>query len=240
MFIGHFAPAFAARALTSEAPKLGTLFVAAQLVDIGFFLLVLGGIEQFRIEPGATAMNPFDFYHYPYTHSLLGTAGWALGFAFIVWLSLRNTVAATWAALVVLSHWLLDYVSHRPDLTLAGGEKLLGLGLWNHPVATIAAELALFAGAFWWYLRRTRGPSLPPLILAVVYDPDAGAELVRPTARRRRFKFACLGPPCIRPACRPCLLGRVYTSPLQRKRAFVVIRPVMIRAAHIARCTPAS
>ena len=168
MFIGHFAPAFAARALTNEAPKLGTLFVAAQLVDIGFFLLLLSGIEQFRIEPGATAMNPFDFYHYPYTHSLLGTAGWALGFAFIVWLSLRNTVAATWAALVVMSHWLLDYVSHRPDLTLAGGDKLLGLGLWNYPVATIAAELALFAGAFWWYLRRTRGPSLPPLILAVV------------------------------------------------------------------------
>ena len=168
MFIGHFAPALAARAITGETPQLGKLFVAAQLVDIAFFTLVLGGIEHFRITPGATAMNPLDLYHYPYTHSLLGTAGWALGMAIAVWLILRNAVAATWTGLVVLSHWMLDFVSHRPDLTLAGSGERLGLGLWNYPVAAVAAELALFAAAFWWYLRRTRGPVLPPAVLAGV------------------------------------------------------------------------
>ena len=167
MFIGHFAPAFAARALTSEAPRLGTLFVAAQLVDIAFFLFVLGGIEHLRIEPGATAMNPLDLYHYPYTHSLLGTAAWALGFASVTWLVLRNGVAATWTAIVVLSHWLLDFASHRPDLTLAGGAERLGMGLWNYPVAAICVELAIFAAALWWYARRTHGPPLPVLVLGV-------------------------------------------------------------------------
>ena len=168
MFIGHFAPAFAARAVTSESPSLGTLFVAAQLVDIAFFVLVLGGIEHLRMVPGITAMNPLDLYDYPITHSLLGTAAWAAGFALLVAVLLRNAVAATWAALVVLSHWLLDWISHRPDLTLTGSGETYGLGLWNYPVAAIVVELGIFGLAFWWWLSRTKGPSLPPVILAAV------------------------------------------------------------------------
>ncbi|EDL50566.1 hypothetical protein [Erythrobacter sp. SD-21] len=168
MFIGHFAPALAARAITSEAPKLGTLFVAAQMVDIAFFLLVMGGVEHLRITPGITAMNPLDLYDYPITHSLAGTAAWAVAFGLIVAIVLRNAVAATWAAIVVLSHWILDWVSHRPDLTLAGGTERYGLGLWNQPLLAMAVELGIFGLAFWWYVKRTKGPSLPPLILAAV------------------------------------------------------------------------
>ena len=162
------APAFAARAITSEAPNLGTLFVAAQLVDIVFFIFVLGGIEHLRVVPGITAMNPLDLYHMPYTHSLFGTAGWALGFALVVGMFLRNAVAATWAGLVVLSHWVLDWVSHRPDLTINGAGEKLGLGLWNYPVAAIVVELTIFGLALSWWLSRTRGPFLPPVILVVV------------------------------------------------------------------------
>ena len=174
MFIGHFAPALAARAITNEAPKLGTLFIAAQLVDIAFFVLVLGGIENMRITPGVTAMNPLDLYDFPITHSLLGTAAWALGFGLLVWFVLRSTVAATWAAVVVLSHWVLDWISHRPDLTLTGSGEKYGLGLWNYPAAAILVELAIFGLAFWFYVRRTKGPAAPPLIMAAVM---VGAQL---------------------------------------------------------------
>ena len=168
MFIGHFAPAFAARAVTSESPGLGTLFIAAQLVDIAFFLLVMGGVENLRITPGITAMNPLDLYDYPITHSLVGTAAWAAGLAVVVATVLRNAVAAAWTAFVVLSHWLLDWVSHRPDLTLTGSGKTYGLGLWDYPITAIVLELAIFGLAFLWWLRKTKGPSLPPLILAGV------------------------------------------------------------------------
>ena len=96
MFIGHFAPAFLARGITEEAPKLGTLFIAAQLVDWAFFTFAIVGIEKLRIVPGMTAMNPLDLYHMPYTHSLSGTAAWALGFAIVIWLVSRNAIAATW------------------------------------------------------------------------------------------------------------------------------------------------
>ncbi|UOR14595.1 hypothetical protein [Qipengyuania aquimaris] len=168
MFIGHFAPALAARAVTAEAPKLGTLFIAAQLTDWAFFLFALGGIEHLRLVPGITAMNPLDFYDYPITHSLIGTGGFALAMAVAVWFFLRNAVAATWAAIVVMSHWVLDWISHRPDLTIAGGEHKIGLGLWNYPLAAMGVELALVGLAVWWYLRRTKGPIGPVAILVAV------------------------------------------------------------------------
>ncbi len=165
MFIGHWAAAFAAGAISPKASRLGTLFVAAQLVDWGFFSFAAIGVEAMRVEPGATAMNPMDLYYMPYTHSLLGSGIWALAFAAIILVMQRNLTGAIIAGLVVLSHWFVDLLVHRPDLTIAGGEDRIGLGLWNYPSIAIPLELALTIGAFAWYLRRTRGPALPPMIL---------------------------------------------------------------------------
>ncbi|MEL7445701.1 MAG: hypothetical protein AAGK02_07790 [Pseudomonadota bacterium] len=165
MFIGHFAPAFAAAAISPRAPKLGTLFVAAQLVDWGFFTLAMFGIEKMRIDPSATVMVPFDLYHMPYTHSLLGTAIWASVFGLIVLIWQRNAFGAMLAGLVVLSHWVLDWLTHRPDLTIGGGPDVYGLGLWNYPAIAIPLELLITIGAFAFYIKRTRGPIGPPLIL---------------------------------------------------------------------------
>ena len=165
MYIGHFAPALAARAASPGAPRLGTLFVAAQLVDLAFFTLLTVGIEDMRIVPGITAMNPMDLYKMPYTHSLLATALWSAGFGTIVWCTARSATAGAVAALVVASHWLLDLLVHRPDLTLAGSPPKFGLSLWNHPLVEIPLELGLIGAAFWFYLSRTRGPLRPPLVL---------------------------------------------------------------------------
>lgn len=165
MFIGHWAPAFAAAALSKKAPGLGTLFVAGQLIDWGFFVFATVGIEKMRVVPGITAMNPLDLYHMPYTHSLLGAFVWALAFALVMLVTRQGTTAALIGGAVVVSHWFLDLLVHRPDLTLAGGDAKLGMGLWNAPAATIVVELTLVGLCFWWYLRRTKGPMMPPLIL---------------------------------------------------------------------------
>ncbi|HMO77202.1 MAG TPA: hypothetical protein PKD48_17835 [Sphingopyxis sp.] len=157
MFIGHFAPALIAAA-RPKAAGLGTLFVGAQLVDIGFAVLLVPGVEAMRIVPGISAMNPMDLYHMPYTHSLLGTLLWAAGFGALVWLATRHRAAATGAALVVLSHWFIDLAVHIPDLTLFGAPPKLGFGLWNHPAVAMPLELALIGGAFFYYARRTRAP----------------------------------------------------------------------------------
>lgn len=165
MFIGHWAPAFAAAAVSKRSPKLGTLFIAAQLVDWGFFLFATVGLERMRIEPGATAMNPLDLYHMPYTHSLLGSAVWALGFVIVLLLLKRELVTALIGGAVVLSHWFVDLLVHRPDLTMAGGETRYGMGLWNHPAIAISLELGITLAAFLWYVAKSNGPLLPPWIL---------------------------------------------------------------------------
>lgn len=165
MFIGHFAPAFIAAAVSPQSPRLATLFVAAQLVDWAFFALALIGVEKLRVDPGASVMVPLDLYYMPYTHSLIGAGIWALLCLGVVAILHRSLVAGALAGSVVLSHWLLDFVVHVPDLTLDGQPPKLGLGLWNYPWVAIPLELALTLGAFAFYLSRSRGPVGPPAVL---------------------------------------------------------------------------
>jgi hypothetical protein len=170
MFIGHYAPAFIA-ATSRKSPRLGALFVAAQLVDIAFFIFLLLGIEHSRMVPGATVMNGIDLYSMPWTHSLIGAIGWGLGFA-IVWRLLgRSWSAGMIGGAVVVSHWLIDLLVHRPDLTLFGMPPKLGLGLWNHPWLEIPLELAFAFGGLWLFVRRTRPASAmgvwSPIMLAI-------------------------------------------------------------------------
>jgi hypothetical protein len=56
----------------------------------------------------------------------------------------------------VLSHWLLDFLVHRPDLPLWPGGPKYGLGLWNSWAASISIEVLLFAAGIWLYVSVTR------------------------------------------------------------------------------------
>src|SRR5512142_2070175 len=82
MFIGHFAVGLAAKRVAPRT-SLGTLFVAAQLVDLVWPALVLVGIEEVRVDPGNTAFTPLDFVSYPWTHSLLMVVTWAVVFGLV-------------------------------------------------------------------------------------------------------------------------------------------------------------
>lgn len=156
MFIGHLALGFAAK---RAAPRvsLGTLFVAVQLVDMIWPIFLLLGLEHARIDPGNTAATPLDFYDYPWTHSLLAAAVWGLLFAAVWYAKKREAGTALLLAGLVVSHWVLDWVTHRPDLPLYpdGGLKV-GLGLWNSVAGTFVVEGALFAAAVAVYLKATR------------------------------------------------------------------------------------
>ncbi|MEP7006399.1 MAG: hypothetical protein ABI810_10465 [Sphingomonas bacterium] len=155
MFIGHYGPAFLA-ATSRKAPRLGTLFIAAQLVDLAFFSFLLIGVEHMRLVPGITAMNPMDLYDMPWTHSLVGALAWSAGFALLIWLWGRSVVAAAIGGAVVISHWLIDLLVHRPDLTIAGNPPPLGLGLWNHPAIEIPLELLFAFGGLAFLISQTR------------------------------------------------------------------------------------
>ncbi len=156
MFIGHFAIGFAAK---TAAPRvsLGTLFLAAQFIDLLWPTFLLMGLERVRIEPGATAVTPLVFEHYPYSHSLLAVMGWAVLLAGLHFLLQRERRSALILAGLVLSHWLLDLLVHRPDLPLwPGSNSVAGLRLWSSLTLTLALEVPLFMLGVWLYGRSTR------------------------------------------------------------------------------------
>lgn len=152
MFIGHFAVAFAAKR-AAPTVSLGTLFIACEFVDLLWPALLLAGVETVAITPGITAFTPLDFQHYPWSHSLLMGAVWALAFGGLYVSKQRRWLPAAVVALVVLSHWFLDLLVHRPDLPLAPGSDLkVGFGLWNSVGATLVVEGALFVAGVRFYL----------------------------------------------------------------------------------------
>ena len=158
MFIGHWAPALAVAA-KRRSPGLGTLFIAAQLIDWAFFLFVLLGVEQMRLTPGISAMSPLDLYFMPYTHSLVGALVWGGGTTVVIWALTRDRTAALLTGAVVVSHWLLELLVQVPDLTIAGSPPKLGLGLWNYPMIEMPLELGIIFGALWFYVR-ARQPAM--------------------------------------------------------------------------------
>jgi membrane-bound metal-dependent hydrolase YbcI (DUF457 family) len=156
VFIGHFAIALGAKKYAPQI-SLGILFLACQLADIIWPNLVLLGIEIFEVEPGNTAVTPLNFIYYPYSHSLVALLIWSVLFAAIYTL-LRHSGfrAAIIIAVVVFSHWILDVITHAPDMpiTLTGSDRI-GLELWNHPYIAVPFELLLFAIGFGLYAHNT-------------------------------------------------------------------------------------
>jgi len=153
MFIGHFAVGFAAKRAAPRA-SLGTYVAAAFFLDVLWPVFVLLGIERVRIDPGNTAFTPLDFVSYPWSHSLAMALVWSLVFGGVHFYFRRDAATAKMLGAVVFSHWILDWVTHRPDLQLVPGlEFRTGLSLWNSVPATIAVELTLFLAAALWYER---------------------------------------------------------------------------------------
>lgn len=154
MFLGHYGLALAAK---RAAPRtsLGTLTFAAQWADELWPILLLAGIEQVRIVPGLMAASPIEFTHYPISHSLLAGIGWGVLIGGGYYAARRLGSAAWVVGALVVSHWMLDVIVHRPDLPLWPGGPLVGLGAWNSVPLTIVLEAVVYGGGLIVYTRAT-------------------------------------------------------------------------------------
>lgn len=187
MFIGHIAVAYAAKPV---APKvsLGWLLFAATFLDVLFSLLLLFGAESVRIVPAEGRVMPLEF-SYPISHSLIAAIGWSIVVGAGYYALRGDRAGAPIMALAVLSHWVLDFVSHRPDMPVLADGPFVGLGLWDSRGGTIAVELPMFLLAVFLYTRATKAEDrvgtvahwglvvvLIALYFASIYGPPPPSE----------------------------------------------------------------
>jgi hypothetical protein len=156
MFIGHFGTGLAAKKLDRHI-SLGTLFFAAQFIDLLWPIFLLLGLEKVKIEPGNTVITPLNFISYPYSHSFFGVLIWSLLFGAVYFLIRKSIKSALVLSALVMSHWVLDLLTHRPDLLIIPWNNFkVGFGLWNSVVLTIIIEGMIFLAGAYLYLSATK------------------------------------------------------------------------------------
>jgi len=156
MFIGHFAVGFAAKRFAPRT-SLAPLLAAPLFLDILWPVFLLLGCEHARVDPGNTRYTPLDLYDYPWSHSLLMSIVWATAFAGIYFALTRYKPGALAIWIGVVSHWVLDWITHRPDMPLyPGGGPRYGLGLWNSIAGTMLVEIGMLLIGVALYIRVTR------------------------------------------------------------------------------------
>ncbi|WP_159945358.1 MULTISPECIES: permease [unclassified Nocardiopsis] len=183
MLAGHFGLAGIVRAWRPTLP-MGALLVAAQLPDLVFLPLAALGVEG--MEPAGPALEGYGsaLITAEYSHALLSNLLLALAVGGLVHVFLRDRWGRDAGVVlggVVFSHWLLDLLVHRPDMVLlpggAHGLPLLGLGLWETPVAAAVVEGSLVLAGTALYARRTLRDH-PDRTRAWLYSAGVGLLLV--------------------------------------------------------------
>jgi len=155
MFIGHYAVALAAKRAAPRA-SLGTLFAATSLADLLWPVFLLLGWEQAHVVPGPNPFLTLWLDSIPISHSLVTLIGWGALFGLVYRARTLDDRGGVVIALLVVSHWVLDYVTHRPDMPLYPGGTPLGLGLWNSVAGTVVVEGVMFVAGVWLYATATR------------------------------------------------------------------------------------
>jgi len=155
MFIGHYALGLAAKRVAPRT-SLGTLFAAPTFADLLWPVFLLVGWEEARMVPGPNPFLNLWLDSIPVSHSLFALIAWGLLFGYLYRTRTGYMRGAVVVGLLVLSHWVLDFVTHRPDMPLYPGSVTLGLGLWNSVIGTLVVEGLLFIAGMAIYMRTTR------------------------------------------------------------------------------------
>lgn len=156
MLVGHFAIGLLGKR-AAPAVSIGTLTLASMLADMLSFVFVLIGLEHWRVVPGGRGIDSMELYDIGLSHSLLMDVVWGVVFAALYRWRRRDNAGVVMVFIAVVSHWVLDWISHKPDMALAPGTTAVhGLGLWTSPLWTVVVEGGLWLAALVSYVRMTR------------------------------------------------------------------------------------
>jgi hypothetical protein len=156
MLVGHFAVGMVAKRIERKV-SLGTLVLAAMAADFLWCVFMIAGIDQVSLKQGRGAANYLVASNIAMSHGLLTNFLWGGLFAGAYFLRKRYPRGALVLGAVAVSHWLLDFVAHKPDMALAPGlSGVYGLGLWTSIPATLVVEGGLWLAAIMLYARATK------------------------------------------------------------------------------------
>jgi hypothetical protein len=182
MFIGHYGPALAAKAVAKSVP-LWVLFVAAQWVDFLWAAFVIAGIEKARIVENFLGLSPLDLYYMPFTHGLPSAVLLSLFIGGVAGLAFKGDRVAVVLAVASTAflHWLFDWIVHAPDLPLIFNEMKVGLGLWEYPYLSVPLEIGLLFLGVWLYDRAAPSPRRAGTVVLWLFGFAMSALLVQNT-----------------------------------------------------------
>lgn len=144
--------------------SLTPILVSVQAMELAWVGLNYLGIERTTTAETVRSVSDVHLAHMPYSHSV----GTAVGAALLTWLIIEKGFGRAFlgraVGLGIVSHLVLDLVTHGRDIVLWPGltAPKPGLGLYAAaPMAAFFVELAY--GTFCWYVYRG-GPGLLALI----------------------------------------------------------------------------
>jgi len=151
--IAHVGVGFAAKKI---APDISVIYliIAAESIEIVFFVFVAAGIENMPLADKA----PFS----PYSHSLIMGIIWSVAATLFTFLISKNRKASMVIGLLVLSHTVLDIIA-SPKLAFYPtdtkmpvfftGSLSVGLGLFKFKALALISEFGfLIAGLMIYFL----------------------------------------------------------------------------------------
>ncbi len=139
--LGHIAMAFGAKPAAPKA-SIWISLLATEILDLlckGFMAV---GIERAGSNPSI-----------PWSHGLFMSGVWSTLAGILAFIFYRDRRTSLVTGLLVFSHWVLDFITHPPDLPLLStGSPRVGLGLFNSYSSSKIAEVSLLVGGIAIYI----------------------------------------------------------------------------------------
>src|SRR5215831_906115 len=161
--VDHAATALLVKRRYPSVP-IAPILISVQAMELAWVGLNYLGIERTTTATTVRSVADIQLAYMPYSHSV----GTAIGAALLAWLIIEKgfgrALLARAVGLGIVSHLILDLVTHGQDIVLWPGlaAPRLGLGLYA-AAPMVAFFVELVYGTFCWYVYRG-GPGLLALI----------------------------------------------------------------------------
>ncbi|PYS15658.1 MAG: hypothetical protein DMG17_14115 [Acidobacteria bacterium] len=142
------------------------LLVSVQAMELAWVGLNYLGVERTTTEPAVRSVADIHLSYMPFSHSVATAVAAALCAWLIVEKGLGRAALGRAIGIGIVSHLVLDLVTHAPDIAVWPGSPLpaLGLGLYNRaPMWGFALEMVY--GVFCWWMYRRSGSLLAVIVL---------------------------------------------------------------------------